>query len=864
MSSELKHRSRFQEAIGQGDLRVDRCWASLLLGVMLVLGEPHVSAQGILSVSPNRTAGTAAGSGVSGYAGENGPADTASLALPSATAYDNAGNLFIADTNNHIIREVTTAGIISTVAGTPGVAGFGGDGRAATTAYLDTPTGVAVDANGNVYVADSHNARVRKIADGVITTVAGTGVIGFAGDGGAAASAQLALPSAVALDASGSLYIADTNNHRVRKVSGTVISTIAGNGEQLFAGDGGVATASSLNLPTGLAVDASGNVYIADRNNHRVRVVSAATGIITTVAGSGAASFAGGFSGDGANSNAANLSKPSGVSIDGTGNIYVADTNNQRVRQVSGSSIATIFGTGEQGFGGDGGVAATALLNAPRSAASDPSGNLTIADTLDHRVRSASLGRLSFSAQTMGTATAAQAVQVSNTGSAAFTVSTAAISGPFLLAGGGTCPAVPFALAPGASCTQNLAFQPIAVGASGGLVSFGGTGVVTQSVLLAGTLPATQGVDSIAVTSLRLAYGNAYATLAASVAYTGAAAPTGALNFSVDGGAAVRAPCAGTSTPLMCSVNYPVSTLAVGSHTLKATEGTVSGQGTLILYQPAPVIPAPVCSLGVVQGASATSNLVSVAASCTSQQPGALGTAIAWGDGHTEQVANSGTLTHLYSSLSVPMLYSVVLTGTDSTNQSSSVTQAVNVLPTSSVQAGRNSSVMGMANPQPVSVGTLTVQFLCSSVRTAVNGADTSNILPSSYGIACSSVPITAPVGQGAAVTVSISTSASTATFRRTEPGVGPAVLLAAAVPFSALLLLGLGSRQRRRRLLAGATLLVYTLGVTSCGGHFTAPAPLTTPSGLYYLTVTEVVVNSATPTNFIQTSLIVPLQVSR
>jgi len=263
-----------------------RRWVGVGLVVFLMRCGLFLHAQGVLTVTPARSVTTTSGTGVAGYTGDNGAATAATLASPSAVAYDVNGNLFLADAQNHVIREVSKAGTITTIAGT-GVEGFSGDGGAATSAQLDTPTGVAVDKNGNIFIADSHNNRIREVSGGTITTVAGTGSASFGGDNAAAIAAALWLPSAVAIDASGNIYIADTNNQRIRKVTGTTISTIAGNGEELYAGDGGAATAASLDLPTGVAVDASGKVYIADRHNHRVRVVDA-SGNISTLAGSGA------------------------------------------------------------------------------------------------------------------------------------------------------------------------------------------------------------------------------------------------------------------------------------------------------------------------------------------------------------------------------------------------------------------------------------------------------------------------------------------------------------------------------------------------------------------------------------------------
>lgn len=226
----------------------------------------------VRQVTSEGTIHTAAGTGLPGFNGAGGPATSTHLSLPGGVAVDGAGNLYIADTNNHRIRKVTPTGVMSTIAGS-GVRGYGGDGGPATSAMLDSPEGVAVDRDGNLYIADRRNHAIRKVSEqGVISTVAGTGIQGFAGDGGPATRAQLKFPSAVAVDETGNLYIADTQNNRIRKVTSSgVIRTIAGDGMQSFGGDGGPALTAQLALPAGIAVDAAGNVYVADSDNHRVR-----------------------------------------------------------------------------------------------------------------------------------------------------------------------------------------------------------------------------------------------------------------------------------------------------------------------------------------------------------------------------------------------------------------------------------------------------------------------------------------------------------------------------------------------------------------------------------------------------------------
>jgi sugar lactone lactonase YvrE len=310
-------------------------------------------------------------------------ATAASLAAPAQVAYDTAGNLYIADLNDNVIRKVDLAGIITTVAGT-GEQGFSGDGGLATSAELDSPAGVAVDASGNIYIADTHNHRIRKVSGGTIATVAGNGTSGFSGDNGSATSAMLSNPTALAVDSSGNLYIADTDNHRIRKLSGTTITTVAGNGEQGFTGDGSAATSAAIDSPNGVAVDAAGAIYIGDTHNQRVRVVST-SGTISTLAGNGNKTF-GGDNGPGTS---ASLARPRGLSVDAQGNIYVADSDNNRIRLIAntGTSIKTVAGNGSQGFAGDGGPAVNAILDTPRAPAALSGGAFALSDTNNQLVR---------------------------------------------------------------------------------------------------------------------------------------------------------------------------------------------------------------------------------------------------------------------------------------------------------------------------------------------------------------------------------------------------------------------------------------------------------------------------------------------
>jgi trimeric autotransporter adhesin len=330
-----------------------------------------------------------AGDGTQGYKGDGGLATSAGLHTPVGVAVDASGNIYIADRYDNRIRMVTkSTGIITTVAG-DGTDGYTGDGGLATSARLYYPSDVALDASGNIYIADSANHRIRMVtkSTGIITTVAGDGQYGYTGDGGLATSAVMNFPIDIALDASGNIFIADFYDHRIRMVTKStgIITTVAGDGTGGYTGDYGPATSAGLNNPSGVAVDASGNIYIADYYNHRIRMVTKSDGIITTVAGDGTK----GYKGDGGLATSARLDFPQGVVVDASGNIYIADSFNHRIRMVTKSDgiITTVAGGGTQGYKGDGGLATSAHLYVPQGVIVDASGNIYIADSANSRVR---------------------------------------------------------------------------------------------------------------------------------------------------------------------------------------------------------------------------------------------------------------------------------------------------------------------------------------------------------------------------------------------------------------------------------------------------------------------------------------------
>jgi len=440
-----------------------KCFGSLIISAVLL-----VLLSGVFSQANADTITTIAGQGggVSGFAGDGGPATAAKFGAIYDITKDSAGNIYAADTYNHRIRKIDTAGIVTTVVGT-GAAGSSGDGGSATAAQINTPCGVAFDRAGNMFIAETYGHRIRKVnTSGTISTVAGTGTVGYSGDGGPATAAQLNRPQGIAFDSAGNIYISDAYNFCVRKISTSgIISTFAGRGSiSGLAADGGPATAAKFNGMAHITTDSSDNLYIPDA--HCIRKVDSA-GIISTVAGNGTA----GYSGDGGPAVSALINQPYSVGFD-SGNLYITELAGQRVRKVNSAGIiSTVAGNGTQGFSGDGGEATSAQTYNPSMAIQDNAGNILIADCLNHCIRKVTIstriigvsGSLTFG-DVIVSKTKQLTMTVSNSGNSALTVSSVSYPAGFSGNWSGT-------IAAGGSRNITVTFSPTAVQAYTGTVT---------------------------------------------------------------------------------------------------------------------------------------------------------------------------------------------------------------------------------------------------------------------------------------------------------------------------------------------------------------------------------------------------------
>ncbi|MGA3213363.1 MAG: Ig-like domain repeat protein, partial [Terriglobales bacterium] len=526
-------------------------------------------------------AGCCEPNGGAGYGGDGGPATSAYLNELFGVALDAAGNLYIADYQNDIIRKVTAStGIITTVAGMPGVYAYGGDGGPATQASMELPQGLAVDSAGNIYIADNNDCLIRKVtaSTGIITTVAGntTGAgldthknCKYGGDGGPATSAYLQLPGGVAVDSAGNIYIVDNSNERIRKVTVAtgIITTAAGTGTGGYSGDGGPATSAEI-LPIGVAVGSAGNFYIADGSN-RIRKVTVATGIINTVAGNGTA----GYSGDGGPATGAEMDSPQGVTLDSAGDIFIGDRYNSLVRKVTTATgiITTVAGDYALGPGytGDGGPATSAQMKATIGVAVDPAGDIFIADHGNNVVRTvtginaATTTTLISSGNPSGllesvtfTATVSPSGTPNPTGTVTFSANGSFIAG---------CLSVTLSASLTATCSTSAlpsGMNAIVAAYSGNLGYYEGSfGTLTQVVL-----PATA---TTVASSLNPSTSGNSVTLTATISPAGSPNPSGTVDFT-SLGAAISG-CSSIALSSSLAATCTTSALPVGTDAIVAS-----------------------------------------------------------------------------------------------------------------------------------------------------------------------------------------------------------------------------------------------------------------------------------------------------
>lgn len=515
---------------------------------------------------------------------------------PAALTFDSAGNLYIADQNDQLVVEVLTTGVMKTVAGT-GAQGYAGDGGAATSALLNLPAGVAVDTAGNLYIADTGNNVVREVTtSGIISTIASTGLSG---------------PTALTVDTAGNLYIADTLNNVIRKFNGATLTVIAGNGAQGFGGDGGAATSALLDGPMGLAISST-TLYIADSNNNRIRAVNLFSGVITTLAGTGMPAFAG----DSGSATGASFSYPTGLTLDASGNLFIADTNNNRVREISSTgTVSTIAGNGRQGYSGDNSAATVATLNSPLAVASAPGIGVAVADTDNDRVR---MVTTAGTIQTIaGSAAAgAESLQVAAS-SPSLVYGTAAVTATFSYGGNTATGAVTFlditagttlGTANLASNTASLALPTLSAGVHQLVASYAGDSnnpAIASGIYVLTVTPVAVTASAHAVTQ---PYGTAIPLLTGTL--------TGVLPQDA---ATVTAVYATTATQTSAPGVYPITATLTGATAANYTLSLAPSSGSLTITKASTNI--TLTSTPTTQYAGVAVTLKAVVASATTGTP---------------------------------------------------------------------------------------------------------------------------------------------------------------------------------------------------------------------------------------------------
>ncbi len=612
-----------------------------------------------ITSTPTTVISTIAGDGSRGFPQSGGPATGVGIGMPSGVAIDRGGNVYIADVNNNVVYKKDAAtGNLSLVAGT-GSGGYSGDNGPATSAQLNSPSGLAVDASGNVYIADNFNDRVRMVSaqTGIITTIAGPGSAASLGDGGPATQAYLAQPAGLAFDSAGNLYIADSFNDRIRMIAAQtgIISTVAGGGNGIQLGDGGPATQATLDYPTGLAIDSSGNIYIADQNNGRIRVVTAQTGIITTIGGNGDQ----GTDGDGGPATQAEVWPGLGIAVDAQGNVYASSWPGE-VRKISKAdgTITLYAGNGYCSWGGDGGSATVAGLCEPQGLALDSGGSLYISDFFNARIRKATVNNTPVAATPVislpsGTYSSQQTVAITDatanatiyytTDGTTPTTGSTVYSGPITVSHNETLQAIAVASGYGTSAVASATYTinvPVATTPTVTVVPASSSVSTNQTLSVAVTVSGGAG-NPTPTGSVTLASGS-YSSGA--VALSGGSAtisiPAGSLSTGSDTLTAAYAPdsastavynnASGTAAVSVVAATFSMSASAVtitpgGSGTSTVTVSSTTGYAGAVSFtcavtsSPAGAIDTPSCTVSqtVTLSASATSGTATVSVNST-------------------------------------------------------------------------------------------------------------------------------------------------------------------------------------------------------------------------------------------------------
>ena len=801
------------------------------------------NASGPLAVFTPGTITTVAGNASTFlFAGDGGLATRASLFLPFGMALDGAGDLYIADTYNDRIRRVdASTGIINTVAGN-GVTGYSGDGGPALSASFNHPSSVQVDGAGNVYIADSGNdvIRVLNSATGTVSTVAGTGTGGYSGNGGQATAATLQTPNGMAFDASGNLYLADTGNNVVRMINATsgVISTVAGNGTAGFSGDGGSATRAALHGPWGIAVSSAGELFIADQSNNRIRKVST-SGVITTIAGASAAAF----QGDGGLATAARLNTPAAVLLDNVGNLYISDSGNNRVRKINASSgiISTIAGGHSSS---DNNPATSASLSGPYALAMDGMGDLFLADVLHNRIRKVSSNQaiLIYATQRVNSVSAAQNEIIENDGTAPLSLTSLTAVSNAVIDPATTC-SLNAVIAPGAQCALAAAFAPSAVGnpATGSITIDSNATNANNNLTLQGVVESTYDSTVLLSANPNPVILGQPVQFSIQVISSGSIIATGKVTL-LDGPTTIA-----TMQLTNGVASVSLSNVAIGQHTITASyAGDVNNAAAVSpdlieVVEPVPVNAGTTTNLTSSANPSSVGSVVTLTASVASiANPQGVPTgAVTFKDGAT--VLGVGTLSGGSASLNVSTLalgthsLTAVYGGNSSYTTSSSavLTQVV----VSSVDQGFSFDV----TPTTVSLqsGSKTTLQVTLSVAETFTGPISFGCggLPSAATCTFSQDQIAGQAGMKKAITVVLDTGnplGAGATARNETVKRGGSNVLLCGFPAVLLASLLLGRRYRGAipfRLGAFIAVLGTLAIVSGCGSSYNVT---TTPAGTY------------------------------